>query len=657
MKHYSGICYPLVFTVILLTVFTPSTAQQQRNLLGSFLKDNTIRHITETNYTPYRKDSVTIYLKNLPAEIRKKIITEGEEAMRYDWPAIPATAYLDFKRTGDREVMQQYSRKRSASLKKLILAELLEDQGRFMDALVNGSWAICEQSTWVLSAHLPAQKGGAGIPNVNEPVIDLGAGEIANLLGWAYYFFRDDFATISPFLQKRIPQEIKSRIITPYLERDDFWWQAFKKDGFVNNWNPWCNYNVLISSLLLGPSLDEDTKYEVITKSMHSVDKFINYYKDDGACEEGPAYWDHAGGKMMEYLELLQKISSDKIYIGNQPLIANMGKYIMNAHIAGDWFVNFADSPARLNADAGIIYRYGNYLRDTDLKKFGAFIADQNNFFSEPLDHSLDRALHNLFNYNNIRNTPTEKENTLYLWYPQTQIAGGRTDKNAQKGFFFAAKGGYNDESHNHNDAGSFMLFHNGTPLLVDIGVETYTRKTFSSERYTIWTMQSDYHNLPRVNGTSQSFGKQYKAAAVDFENTRSGLRFTLDIASAYPIDAKCTSWKRTYHLQRSSAPELRIKDSFSLRSFRDYNTLHFITTLPPVTGKDGKIILKTEKNREVSLYFPQDTFDVTVEELPLEDPRLLRSWQQKQLYRIVLRAKEKTLQGNWKCIIKEEKL
>ncbi len=142
----------------------------------------------------------------------------------------------------------------------------------------------------------------------------------------------------------------------------------------------------------------------------------------------------------MEYLELLQKISSDKIYIGNQPLISNMGKYIMNAHIAGDWFVNFADSPARLNADAGIIYRYGNYLRDTDLKKFGAFIADQNNFFSEPLDHSLDRALHNLFNYNNIRNTPAEKENTLYLWYPRPRLPEGVRIKMRKKVFSLQPK-------------------------------------------------------------------------------------------------------------------------------------------------------------------------------------------------------------------------
>ena len=42
-------------------------------------------------------------------------------------------------------------------------------------------------------------------------------------------------------------------------------------------------------------------------------------------------------------------------------------------------------------------------------------------------------------------------------------------------------------------------------PVIIDAGVGTYTRQTFSSERYTIWTMQSNYHNLPMINGFLKS--------------------------------------------------------------------------------------------------------------------------------------------------------
>ena len=93
-----------------------------------------------------------------------------------------------------------------------------------------------------------------------------------------------------------------------------------------------------------------------------------------------------------------------------------------------------------------------------------------------------------------------------YTWYPETEFCYVRNKK-----AFFAAKGGYNDESHNHNDAGSFSLWVNNMPVIIDAGVGTYTRQTFSSERYTIWTMQSNYHNLPMINGVPQKYGRQYK--------------------------------------------------------------------------------------------------------------------------------------------------
>ena len=52
-----------------------------------------------------------------------------------------------------------------------------------------------------------------------------------------------------------------------------------------------------------------------------------------------------------------------------------------------------------------------------------------------------------------------------------------------------------------------FSLYIDETPVLIDAGVGTYTRQTFGDERYTIWTMQSLFHNLPEINGTQQAFG------------------------------------------------------------------------------------------------------------------------------------------------------
>ena len=46
---------------------------------------------------------------------------------------------------------------------------------------------------------------------------------------------------------------------------------------------------------------------------------------------------------------------------------------------------------------------------------------------------------------------------------------------------------------------------------MIDAGVGTYNRQTFSEQRYDIWTMQSNYHNLPMINGVPQKNGPEFK--------------------------------------------------------------------------------------------------------------------------------------------------
>ena len=82
------------------------------------------------------------------------------------------------------------------------------------------------------------------------------------------------------------------------------------------------------------------------------------------------------------------------------------------------------------------------------------------------------------------------------VWLPDSQVRVVCRD-----GMTLCCKGGHNGESHNHNDVGSFMLYVDGEPQIVDAGNMTYTAKTFSAERYTLWNVRSAYHNLPMIGG------------------------------------------------------------------------------------------------------------------------------------------------------------
>ena len=98
----------------------------------------------------------------------------------------------------------------------------------------------------------------------------------------------------------------------------------------------------------------------------------------------------------------------------------------------------------------------------------------------------------------------------LTVWYPSVGIYAAR-----QGSWVLGAKFGSNGDSHNHNDTGSITVYKDGRPFPIDIGVESYTQKTFSPQRYEIWTMQSAWHNLPTFDGVQQLPGAEYAAREV----------------------------------------------------------------------------------------------------------------------------------------------
>ena len=215
----------------------------------------------------------------------------------------------------------------SSAMSALVLAELCEGKGRFMNQIINGVWVFSEMTSWALSAHLGAyQQSKRALPDYTEHVIDLTAGDIGSLLSWVHYFFKEPFDQVNPIIAKRLKQTLQERVLNTYMQRSDFWWQAFnlKPGGMVNNWNPWCNFNVLTCFLLLE---DDPQKLAAgVHRTMVSVDEFINYTKSDGACEEGPSYWGHAAGKLYDYLQLLSYATKGQVAIFDQPVIKNMGE-------------------------------------------------------------------------------------------------------------------------------------------------------------------------------------------------------------------------------------------------------------------------------------------------------------------------------------------
>ena len=583
------------------------------------------------------------------------LIKTGEKYLDYTWRSVDATAYLAYERTGERQIMETPLRQNRIALNALMLAELAEGKGRFIDQLINGTWHIAHMPSWVLSAHLPRQKTRRTLPDPDQQIIDLGSGALGAQMAAAYHFFHDTFDKVDPVISRVIKASVKKQILDSYLNVSNYkphWWLAFelKKDGVINNWNPWCNADVILCFLLVEE--DRERLIQAINQSYKSVNLFIDYVKKDGACEEGPAYWGHAAGKLYDYLQIMDYAHEGQLPLFQDKQIKDMGEYISRSFVKDGWVVNFADASAKLSYSPSLIYNYGKAVSSNEMQDFAIYnlARKTEGKYARPkpvLGNDIFRSLESLRYINEMTQrvdqlnaeiaagysfdqtiSDLRKHVPSFTWYPETEFCYIKNNND----WFFASKGGHNEESHNHNDIGTFILYKGAVPVFVDAGVGTYTKMTFGKMRYSIWSMQSGWHNLPVINGKTQEHGREYRSRSVETVGKGKTKSFKLDIAGAYKPDACCKNWTREYKVSDNL---LTITDEYKLESRLAADVENFLVQgvvyqAGEVTP-DGYVVKAKEvvvENNGVTfkiLYPAQMT--VSVEVMNLDDPKLTNVW------------------------------
>ncbi|MBT3602056.1 MAG: heparinase [Candidatus Latescibacteria bacterium] len=623
--------------------------------------------LPRNQWQPFPKANDQTGWQALPENVQKAQITRGEERLNFEWPAVPATRFLDFARDGNRNKYETLTFGRRNALADLVIAECIENKGRFLDDIINGIWCICEESFWGVPAHIGVQQAGKGLPDTAEPIVDLFAAETSELLAWAVYLLSDQLNAISPLIVPRVEREIQYRILTPLFERDDFGWMGFSGNR-VNNWNPWIVSNWLTSNLLIEP--DENRRIAATHKAMRTVDNFIDPYPTDGGCDEGPGYWGRAGASLYDCLEWLYSVSDGQIDFYNEPLVQNIGKFIYRVQIADRYFINFADASPMVTPAFAVTYGYGKRINDPDMMALGAWAAQTQNVADKGISEgfgSMGRGLPALFSISEMLNADTTSPLPRDVFLDEIEVFVARDKKGSTEGFFVGAKGGHNAESHNHNDIGHLVVSIDGKPILVDAGVETYTAKTFSSDRYDIWTMHSGYHTLPTINDQLQIPGRIYSAEGIEYkydiaakdvsyQSDDQSATFSLDIANAYPPEAEINTYKRTITLNRGQ--DITLLDQYDLKKVTGDLTLNMLTACTVEITDTNTLSLKEapltdgRTSGSATLHLNGDLFDITIEPKPIEDPRLKTIWGP-QLTRILFKVKSLQEQGAYTLKIK----
>ncbi|HWK03607.1 MAG TPA: heparinase II/III family protein [Puia sp.] len=607
---------------------------QERNYLSRMFDPSGFR-LTKTsleNWREARKKDLAQKITALPDSIKAVLIKRANSSLTSDWSGLSAEKYNEFKATGNRSNYESKVNQHRTAVYSLAIGEMVTHDPKYLAPLVQGLLATLGEATWVLPAH-------------QNEVIDLIAGETAAGLADIEWMLSAELEQASPGIGDQIRAQISQRILVPYLQHTDFWWMGFGKTA-PNNWNPWINSNVL--NAVVGAGMDADTANLVLAKVLHSTDRFINGYPEDGGCEEGPQYWSAAGGKLIRVLDLVRDLSGNKLSVSTIPLLHRMGTYIYKMHIADDYFVNFGDATPRTIPFAESVFQFGTYFGDDTLRGFGAFMFSlkKNAITTEYLPDFLYSA--DLFNA--LSNSSPQEPGLSIAWMPDLQILTARSEVSNTGELFLAVQAGNNGKSHNHNDVGNFIIYVNDRPVIVDAGVGTYVATTFSKDRYTLWNLQSQWHNCPLINGIAQKDGKQFKAGDLTFDQTADHIRLSMDVAGAYPPEANVKVWKRDFQFN-TRINTISMDESYELGALKDTTCDNFLTSCTIRKIKDGQLAFVDGSGKDILIMtYDPVAFDVQTTYKLMDDVQLKKSWGD-HLWRVSCITKNNSLKSSNKVV------
>ena len=473
-------------------------------------------------------------------------ISEAEKLLDSPIPDQPDDLYLDFSRTGNRTRWQRVSGRRRGRISTLVTAECLENKGRFMPAFEELVRALCAEHTWVMPAH------DAQLTNFHGKAvdIDLGSASLAWSLATADYLLGNK---LSPDTRRLIRENLDKRIFQPYKDmaagkRNKNWWMTT-----TNNWNAVCLAGVTGSALAVLESAETRAFY-IVAAERYSKN-FLKGFTDDGYCSEGLGYWNYGFGYYAMLSEMILQATDGKLDLMQDDKARQAANFGSRIEIANGVYPAFADCSVRAKPSSSLMYYVSRHLglglrswEDTDQVSSGSSLY-QSMMYSFPNSASEAPVASRTSSGPGIRS-----------WFDKAGVLICRPASDSSSRFAVALKGGHNNEHHNHNDVGSFVVVLGDKPLLLDPGGEVYTARTFSSRRYDSNVLNSFGHPVPLVAGKLQPTGSRARGKVVRSEFSNSADTLILDISSAYDVP-ELTKLERTFVYSRSGAGSLTVTD------------------------------------------------------------------------------------------------
>ena len=562
--------------------------------------------IKEQPWAPYPRASDRAAWRRLAARAWLKpkmprLIRAAEKALSKPPSLMRATDYLAYTRLGIRTPHGASAGPRRSRLTVFVAAECVEHKGRFLDAILDESWLIAEETSWVASPHVWMSRSGWPLPDAECPTIDLSAAHTAHLVGQALYLLGAEMDAITPLWRKRMNYEIRRRIVEPYLS-EHFWWEEAEM-----NWNPVCQCGVAAS--VLHSDLDPLIKARVMRRVIGEAPAFLRGFTADGGCTEGPGYWVYGVSYYVALAYYVHCMSGGAIDMLADPMCRPVMDYPTKMVLSGDQVVAFADSGLDGTFGNGGIMWAAQRLEAKEMAALASAGRQPRPFETDPLDMVL-------------WGEGGEFRPHRDAWLPELQVMNCRGRGREGRQLVLAAKGGNNAEVHNHNDVGNFIVHWRGESLICELGVGDYIQKTFSERRYELLFTRSLGHNVPLVNGVEQAAGERFHARDVSFEAGDEKATLSMELAGAYPRSAGLKGLVRTLTLNRGKDECVELEDRVSFSGPQRLYELPLYSVGRFRKAGRGKVLAEGKKGALAVEFDPQE-MQVRIEEVNHGDQRL----------------------------------
>ena len=450
-------------------------------------------------------------------------------------PQLPWSLFRLFRDTGNRYLYEApyfERRRRLADLQVCLLAGRDTD-GSLLAAFQDMIWAICEEYTWSLPAHL----WDCDIARHESIQLDLFASETGFYLAEIVHNLGD---RLDPRIVTRIRECIRERIIESYLAH----YPKLGWESGPNNWGAVCAGS--IGSVFLYEEHDPIRLETAFRRLFATMRGYLSTFPEDGACEEGVEYWAYGFGYYVIFAELLSEYTGGAINLLDDPKIHAIARFPQRVQLSTTRTVSFSDGGRFYNPQHCILERLNR--RFPDVVPPGGPIKDAQNARPGHLVREFAWC---------DPSRPATPPPDAAEFFPGNEWLVVR-----KAPFAFAALFGNNGVSHNHNDVGAFLLIDGDREGPMDLGRGEYTRQYFGEQRYGLRFCGSHGHSVPIVGGQFQKQGCEHKASDVRFGKAADGsVSFSGDIAGTYAIEG-LASLRREFTV-RADAREATVTDDF----------------------------------------------------------------------------------------------